>query len=794
MSSSSSSIEYSLVIVESPAKCKKMEEYLGPGYKCVASFGHIRELPHINNIDVDNGFSPTFEAMKSKAANVSQIKKMANATNCKEVVIATDDDREGEAIGWHICQVLKLPVKTTKRIIFHEISRRAVSEAIANPTLLNMSLVEAQKCRQILDVLVGFTISPMLWNAFNSEKNSKKSGLSAGRCQTPALRLVYDNHVSMQESPGKIEYKITALFTDKIDKSCILPFVLQSDFSGENVEEQVESFLKFSMGFEHTMSVSGPVLAIRSSPIPFTTAGLLQIASNEMRLGAKETMKYAQTLYENGLITYMRTECEKYSIEFLDSVQSYISNDPTMTLLKNNMNANLTTQLSATSEASAAHEAIRPVSISLTTAPERLGVNPAKLYELIRRHTLESCMSAAQIHIMRAEISAPLNKRYTFACEQVKILGWKCVSLSIKRKKEDVKKDENDVIYRYLQLCQHKENNTNTPISVEYLSITGSPHLVETKLHLTEARLIQKLKDQGIGRPSTFASIVDKIQEKGYVKKQDIVGQKRNMTEYRLNNATDRHISPINKDYVFGKEKDKLIIQPLGISIVRYCVENWPTLFDFEFTNQMEKELDVIALTNGDEHTNQLSINICTNCCETMKNKKGENAQVQAQTPHISIEIMDDDDDESYKSKKGKNKKRLLTLIVGKKGPVIMDKTNPKKISFLSVCPDLDLAQLAKRQESIYLKEVLLKKEDKMKDKQYGANANDDGTQNEVREKTGILREINTDVSIRQGKFGNSDYIFYKTSKMKKPHFISLAKCPHNYMLCDSKIILELIS
>ncbi len=250
---------YTLLIVESPAKCKKIESYLGDGYKCVASFGHLRELKGLDSININSNFKPTFIQSESKNKQIGVLRKMIS--EAKEVLLASDDDREGEAIAWHICDLFKLPLKTTKRIIFHEITESAVKKAVANPILVNMNTVNAQLARQILDLLVGYKLSPILWK--NISKYTK-TGLSAGRCQTPALRIIYENQKEIEGSPGTKVYNTTGYFTSKN-----IPFVL--DYNHEN-EETIESFLEESLNHDHIYQCSELRNTTKQPPNPFTTS------------------------------------------------------------------------------------------------------------------------------------------------------------------------------------------------------------------------------------------------------------------------------------------------------------------------------------------------------------------------------------------------------------------------------------------------------------------------------------------------------------------------------------------
>ena len=302
---------YTLVIVESPAKCKKIESYLGTGYKCVASFGHIRELPKnkgLKCIDKTNNYMPLFVNSSSKRKQITKLSGLISSAS--EVVLATDDDREGEAIAWHICKVFKLPIHTTKRIIFHEITRPAIQRAIRNPTTVNMDKVNAQLARQVLDFLVGFTISPLLWKHITKHK---QGSLSAGRCQTPALRLVYDNQKEIDANPGKSGYDITGHFT-KME----LPFKLNSIIEAQ---DKTETFLEDSVNHDHMLSHEPIKKTTKKAPIPLTTSAIQQKASNVCSFSPKQTMAMCQILYEAGYITYMRTDSKTYSKEFLQRLE-----------------------------------------------------------------------------------------------------------------------------------------------------------------------------------------------------------------------------------------------------------------------------------------------------------------------------------------------------------------------------------------------------------------------------------------------------------------------------------------
>ena len=305
-----------LVIVESPAKCKKIEEYLGPGYKCVASYGHLREIPSLKNIDIENNFNQTYtvidNAIKKKQIEILR-KEIKNA---HEVILSSDGDREGEMCSMSIIELFKLPLNT-KRITFNEITEYAIQCAIKNQRTINMDIVHAKQARQILDILVGFKISPMLWK-FITKPKGKEHSLSAGRCQTPALRLIYDNDEDIKKSEERKVYNTTGYFTNSN-----IAFDLSPQGKHES-EDEITDFLDGSADFSHIYNCSQPVKVYRKPPEPFTTSRIQQVASNELHYAPKETMRICQLLYEGGYITYMRTDSKTYSAEFLDNVKKYI--------------------------------------------------------------------------------------------------------------------------------------------------------------------------------------------------------------------------------------------------------------------------------------------------------------------------------------------------------------------------------------------------------------------------------------------------------------------------------------
>jgi DNA topoisomerase-1 len=626
-----------LVIVESPAKCKKIEEYLGPGYKCVASYGHLRELPSLKNIDIENNFTPTYTIIDNaiKKKQIEFLRK--EIKNAHEVILASDDDREGEKISYCIAQIFNLDINKTKRITFNEITEQAIQHAIKNPRIIDMDLVHAQQARQILDILVGFKVTPMLWKFINK---SKDNSLSAGRCQTPALRLIYDNDQDIKQTEERKVYNVTGFFTNSN---------IAFDLSPQNkyeTEDEITDFLDGSADFSHIYTCSKPVKAVKKQPEPFTTSSLQQTASNELHYAPKETMRVCQALYEGGYITYMRTDSKTYSKDFISSTKDYIVRNYEAKYINDNID-NLTSgsekeekkekkvkkgkekENDSDSLRQNAHEAIRPTNISLFDLPETLDSKERRMYKLIWEHTLESCMAPATFFSITASISAFQDNKFTYTSELIDFPGWKIVS---KKYANEIKPENKE--YQYLQ--QIKQNT-----EIPYKKMCAKVTIKGSKQHYTEARLVQLLEERGIGRPSTFSSLVDKIQERGYVKKEDVKGKELLCKDYELSNGD---IFEIDNKREFGNEKGKLVIQPLGIIVMEFIDKHFSGLFNYSYTKEMEDELDKIAKGGA----------IWYNLCETCN--KQIDILVDGLKDESKIEVKLDDNN---------------TYLVGKYGPVI---------------------------------------------------------------------------------------------------------------------------
>ena len=629
-----------LIIVESPAKCSKIEGYLGKEqYICMASYGHVREIENgLKSINVDKDFETTFAIMKSKYSQVSKLR--AAVAEASEVILATDDDREGEAIAWHLCKVLNLSIDTTKRIIFHEITEHALKAAVAAPRTINMSTVHAQQARQLLDMIVGYKVSPVLWTYI------ARTNLSAGRCQSPALRLVYDNYKEIESSPSVMVYLVSGIFT-KLN----LTFHLSRELESIEILERFLKETSEAPGSSFTASVSKPKKSTKAPPKPYSTSTLQQAANSELHISPKDTMNVAQKLYEQGYITYMRTDSKVYSRDFVDKAFEYIKNrwssagDHAEESKLSELLGNLSTFTSGSktiasksskepsSAVTAAHEAIRPTDISRTLLPQSCHPREHRLYAMIHRNTLESLMAAATCQSITMAIHSPYpcDAEYRYTAEQIITPGWKLVAGYDKEAKE----------YTYFaSLISASIERLIFP----YKKIATKCSMRNTKSHYTEAGLVQTLEKVGIGRPSTFSSLIDKIQERGYVKVQDVRGKSLECIEYILHE--DKKIEKKTEVREIGGESRKLVIQPLGIIVIEFLIEHFTPLIEYEFTKNMETQLDEV------ENDGMVWHELCYKCWFDVNTQLQELKQRGIVKEEIRI------DDNHY-------------YIIGKFGPVI---------------------------------------------------------------------------------------------------------------------------
>ena len=794
-----------LVIVESPSKCGKIEGFLGPQYKCIASKGHIRNISGLKSIDQKNNYTPKFSIIEEKREHINSIKEIIKLFDKTCVLLATDDDREGEAIAWHICQVFDLDVFTTHRIIFREITSKAIHDAIREPTKINTKLVDAQMARQVLDILIGYNISPILWRLLY---NNKDNSLSAGRCQTPALRLVWDNEIQKSENIKsgleKVYKTIGIFFPQKY------PMTLDHEFV-EN--DEVLDFLEKTKTFNHMLSIGTPKEGLHSPPAPFNTSNLLQSASSVLHMSPKETMNLAQQLYQEGLITYMRTDSQKFSIEFLKEASIYIEKCYKTEFVGDTSNLE-------NKDESNPHEAIRITHIEtdkITHENKRL----CSLYNLIWKNSIQSCMPPCKFKATAVKLTAPNDHHYCRAVEVITFLGWKKImptnllELGKKRVEEEREGEEEEEredpqnrrqgiqisgagLLHYL-----KAVDTNKPIPYE--TIESKISIKNKHSHYSEAGLIKKLEDFGIGRPSTFASIVDTIIERGYVKIQDIDGYKILVNDYKM---SENIIEIEETDKTFGQEKKKMVIQPLGAITIEFLVSHFGSLFSYDYTKNLEDELDEIASGSREPW-----YNTCANCKKQIKEHTSSIKGIEKQVFKI---------DEGH------------VLVYEKFGPVL--KTTELidgKPQYKSIKKDIqvDLNRLKREEYTLedllevkakYMGEYIVTGESYpvwLKNGQYGIYVswgdNSDTLKSlkkpydeivledivsRLNEKTmvvkktdeNILRVINENLSVRKGKFGG--YIFYKRTDMLKPQFFNIKKFPEWFSSCKIETLIQWIN
>ncbi|WP_334166720.1 type I DNA topoisomerase [Phocaeicola paurosaccharolyticus] len=553
-----------LVIVESPAKAKTIEKFLGADYKVLSSYGHIRDLKKKEfSIDVENGFEPTYEIPDDKKALVKELKSAAK--NADMVWLASDEDREGEAISWHLFDVLKLDPKKTKRIVFHEITKSAILKAIENPRDIDFNLVNAQQARRVLDRIVGFELSPVLWRKV-------KPALSAGRVQSVAVRLIVEREREANAFVCESSYRVVAIFEVK-DKDGSISDVKAELSSRLKTKEEAEAFLQKCV--DSTFRIEDiTTRPLKKSPAPpFTTSTLQQEAARKLGLPVARTMMIAQKLYENGLITYMRTDSVN-----LSSLALNTSRDEIISLMgeKYVKNRHYSTKSKGAQEA---HEAIRPTymsNVDIEGTPQE-----KKLYELIWKRTIASQMADAELEKTTANISISNDDRKFVATgEVIKFDGF----LKVYAESYDDDNQEDDSSKLLPPLVKGDE--------VKRKSIVATERFTQAPPRYTEGSLVRKLEELGIGRPSTYAPTISTVQQRGYVEKSNREGVKR---EYDILTLKGSKISAATKSEITGSEKSKLLPTDVGIVVNDFLMEFFPGIMDYNFTAKVEKEFDEVA-------------------------------------------------------------------------------------------------------------------------------------------------------------------------------------------------------
>ena len=603
-----------LVIVESPAKAKTIEKYLGKDFHVLSSVGHIRSIVKKTKdgtppIDVANDFFAIYEVDPEKKKVITELKKNVKAIGKDNVWLATDEDREGEAIAWHLCKVLDLPIETTKRIVFHEITKDAITNAIKNPRTVDMNLVQAQQARQILDRLVGFELSPVVWQKV-------PGGKSAGRVQSPAVRLLVEREREIMKFEGSSQFKVTAIF---IHNNQEFKAELNQKFDSEAAAHEFLNSLKPAT---FTVSDISKTPGTRNPAAPFTTSTLQQEANSKLGFSSKATMASAQRLYQDGKITYMRTDSVNLSGQAIASATDFIKRlyGPDYSTVRK-----FKTKSASAQEA---HEAIRPTDITRETVTSN--EHDQKLYDLIRRRTLASQMSAAKLEkttvticIMGRELSATdktsaqtreLNddeaRRGEDCLSEARSAAARDESERESRRAEAVLKGADNSFGRFhfeakgevitfdgfLRVYGGGKDEILPKLhsgdTLETHDITARQTFARPPARYTEGSLVKKLEDLGIGRPSTYATIIDTVQTRGYVEKGDSEGQPRDVIVLSYNGEE------VSRDVVqekTGSTRGKLIPTPSGELIADFLTDHFTQIVDYDFTANVETEFDKIA-------------------------------------------------------------------------------------------------------------------------------------------------------------------------------------------------------
>ena len=550
-----------VVIVESPAKAKTIEKFLGKDYKVVSSYGHIADLPSNEiGVDIANGFKPHYLISNDKKNLVKELKNLT--ASAETVWLASDEDREGEAIAWHLAETLKLKNSNTKRIVFNSITKSAIENAIKNPRGIDYNLVNAQQARRILDRLVGYELSPVLWKKI-------KSGLSAGRVQSVAVRLIVEREREIQEFKTHSSYKVTAEFLTADAKPIRATLIKAFDSL-----QEAETFLQQNIGARFRVQSLEKKPSKKTPAPPFTTSTLQQEAARKLHFSVSKTMTIAQRLYESGFITYMRTDSVNLSQEALNTAKNAIIQ------LFGTQYSQVRNFATKTKGAQEAHEAIRPTDMSRASIPAEPDQN--KLYELIWKRTLASQMADAQIERTTVKIEANKHKECFIAnCEIVQFDGF----LKLYLESTDDDEEEQDGMLPNLQ----KEEL----LTAQY--ITATQRFTRPLPRYTEASLVKKLEELGIGRPSTYAPTISTIQNRGYVERSALEGEIRNYQQLSLVNDS---ISTKTLSERIGADKGKLIPTNIGSVVNDFLVAHFNTIMDYNFTAKVENSFDEIAEGN----------------------------------------------------------------------------------------------------------------------------------------------------------------------------------------------------
>jgi DNA topoisomerase-1 len=627
-----------LVIVESPAKAKTIEKFLGKDFKVESSFGHIADLPSKElGVDVEGDFKPKYEVSKDKKAVVKKLKELAK--KAEMVWLASDEDREGEAIAWHLAESLNLDKDKTKRIVFHEITKTAILKAIENPRSIDYHLVDAQQARRVLDRIVGYELSPVLWRKV-------KGGLSAGRVQSVSVRLIVEREREVQEFNPEASYRVDAEFSNEEGQT--FKAKLPKNFS---TKEEAQKFLEANINADFKVSGLEKKPAKKAPAAPFTTSTLQQEAARKLGFSVSRTMSNAQRLYEEGLITYMRTDSVNLSNEARKGAQAEIESSYGS---KYSTPRNFKGKAKGAQEA---HEAIRPTDFSQQTA--NVERDQSRLYDLIWKRAIASQMSEAQLERTNVKISASShNESFTANGEVIKFDGF----LKVYLEGTDDEDTEQEGMLPALKVNESLLNN--------YISATE--RYTRAPARYTEASLVKKLEELGIGRPSTYAPTISTIQNRNYVEKGSVEGEPRDYAQLILkkNKVSENELTE-----KVGSDKGKLVPTDIGMIVTDFLVNHFESILDYNFTAKVEESFDDIAEGKVD-------------WTKMMKDfYKDFHPQV--------VDVQENAERESGERILGKEPKtgRQVSVRLGKFGPMVQIGTvdDEEKPTFASLTPEQQL-------------------------------------------------------------------------------------------------------
>tara|TARA_R110000764_G_scaffold61653_1_gene131231 strand:+ start:54827 stop:57313 length:2487 start_codon:yes stop_codon:yes gene_type:complete len=631
-----------LVIVESPAKAKTIERFLGKDFQVESSFGHIADLPSKElGVDVENDFKPKYTVDKEKKALVKKLRDLSK--KAETIWLASDEDREGEAISWHLAEELGLDKSKTKRIVFNSITKSAIQKAIENPRDINYNLVNAQQARRVLDRLVGYELSPVLWKKI-------KPGLSAGRVQSVAVRLIVEREREIEGFTPEASFRIKAEF--KTDGGNTFAAKLNKTFP---TKEAAEKFLKENIGADFSVSDLAQKPAKKSPAAPFTTSTLQQEASRKLYFSVSRTMQVAQRLYEAGLITYMRTDSVNLSSEALAAAKDAIVDNYGQ---KYSQTRNFTGKSKGAQEA---HEAIRPTDMKLQSP--QLERDQAKLYELIWKRTLASQMSDAQLERTNVKIKASTHsEEFSANGEVVKFDGFLKVYLE---GTDDEDGEEQEGMLPAMQVGEPLQN----------VFISATERFSRPPYRYSEASLVKKLEELGIGRPSTYAPTISTIQNRGYVEKGTVEGSERKYAQLVLE---DGKVSDSQLSEMVGSEKGKIVPTDIGMIVNDFLVTHFTQILDYNFTAQVEEDFDEIA--SGDEDWQEMMKNF-------YKDFHPNVLEVEENAERASGERVLGTDPESG---------RQVSVRLGRFGPMVQIGTvdEEEKPQFASLLPDQSIGTI----------------------------------------------------------------------------------------------------